>query len=71
MKYILITGGAGFLGSNLCKLLLKDPNNFIYCIDNFITGNINNIIELKNNNRFFFSNVDITSSNIINDFYFR
>ena len=47
---ILITGGAGFIGSNLCETLLKMGNKVI-CLDNFSTGkikNINNIIENPN-----------------------
>lgn len=52
-KKNLITGGAGFLGSHLCeKLLRKDC--FIYCLDNLVTGNINNINHLINEPNFEF-----------------
>ena len=37
MKTILITGGTGFIGSNLCKRLIQDSNNKIICVDNKIT----------------------------------
>ena len=36
-KRVLVTGGAGFLGSHLCDRLIKDGNNVI-CVDNFYTG---------------------------------
>ena len=42
---ILVTGGAGFLGSHLCERLIK-PNQEVYCIDNFHTGRIENIEHL-------------------------
>ena len=44
-KKILITGGAGFVGSHLCRRLLSEGNEVI-CLDNFFTGNKNNIIDL-------------------------
>jgi UDP-N-acetylglucosamine 4-epimerase len=44
---ILVTGGAGFIGSNLCEYLLRD-NYEVICLDNFSTGNINNILRLFN-----------------------
>ena len=40
-KTILITGGAGFIGSNLCEKLIQ--NNKIICVDNFCTGSMENI----------------------------
>lgn len=43
MKRILITGGAGFLGSHLCDWLFEKGKD-IFCLDNYITGNIKNII---------------------------
>ena len=43
MKRVLVTGGAGFLGSHLCQRLLKEGNEVI-CLDNYFTGNKNNII---------------------------
>ena len=44
MKQILVTGGAGFIGSHLCERLLKDGNNVI-CMDNYFTGLKQNIVQ--------------------------
>ena len=57
-KRILITGGAGFIGSNLCEKLLNDCHKII-CIDNLCTGNIKNINKLFVNANFKFINHDI------------
>lgn len=51
MKRIIITGGAGFLGSHLCERLLNEGNHII-CIDNFFTGSYENIKHLTNNKNF-------------------
>ncbi len=59
MKKILISGGAGFLGSNLCERLI--PDNKIYCLDNLSTGSINNIKPFLNNPNFEFIEHDITN----------
>jgi len=59
MKTILVTGGAGFIGSHLCKYLL-DKGYYVLCIDNFYTGNINNIKALKSNPNFELMRHDIT-----------
>lgn len=48
MKRILVTGGAGFLGSHLCERLLKEGYEVI-CVDNFLTGSKQNIVHLLNN----------------------
>ena len=44
---ILVTGGTGFIGSNLCKELVKDKNNHVICLDNNFTGSLDNIRELR------------------------
>ncbi len=48
---ILITGGAGFLGSHLCENLLSD-GHYIICLDNYFTGQKRNIFHLLDNKRF-------------------
>jgi len=59
MKKILITGGAGFVGSHLCERLLKEGNEVI-CLDNYFTGNKKNIIKLLDNPNFEMVRHDIT-----------
>jgi UDP-glucuronate decarboxylase len=60
MKRILITGGAGFLGSHLCDRLIEQDNE-ILCLDNFFTGSKDNIIHLLANPRFELIRHDIIS----------
>ena len=59
MKRILITGGAGFLGSHLSKRLLEEGNE-ILCVDNFYTGSRKNIYELLDHKNFELLRHDIT-----------
>ncbi len=59
MKKILVTGGAGFLGSHLCERLLKEGNEVI-CLDNYFTGSKRNIVSLMNNPYFEVIRHDIT-----------
>ena len=58
-RNILVTGGAGFIGSHLCEELLKRGNHVI-CMDNFFTGSIKNIQHLKSNHNFEIIRHDIT-----------
>ena len=60
MKRILITGGAGFLGSHLCEHLLAQGHDII-CLDNFFTGSKNNILHLLSNPHFELIRHDITN----------
>ncbi len=59
MKKILVTGGAGFIGSHLCKKLLNEGNEVI-ALDNFFTGNKKNIIQLLDNPYFELIRHDVT-----------
>lgn len=58
-KNVLVTGGAGFIGSFLCEALLKAGNRVI-CIDNFSTGNVRNIEPLLRNPDFQFLRLDVS-----------
>ena len=65
-KKILITGGAGFIGSHLSKRLLNE-NNKVICVDNLFTGNMNNISDLIDNPNFQFIDHDITKPLYLED----
>lgn len=58
MKTILVTGGAGFVGSHLCDRLLEG-DNFVICVDNFLTSSKKNIEHLLDNENFKFVEHDI------------
>src|SRR5881628_302935 len=60
MARILITGGAGFIGSHLCERFLEEGDAVI-CIDNFRTGSPDNIAHLFQNRRFMFIEQDVTT----------
>lgn len=61
MKKILVTGGAGFLGSNLCERLINERNDVI-CLDNYFTGSKKNIKHLLNHPNFELVRHDVTHS---------
>jgi len=58
-KRILVTGGAGFLGSHLCERLLADGHD-VLCVDNFFTGTKDNIVHLMGNPHFEVLRHDVT-----------
>jgi len=58
-KQILVTGGAGFLGSHLCEVLL-DAGHDVLCVDNYFTGNKRNVVHLLDNPRFELMRHDVT-----------
>lgn len=58
-KQILVTGGAGFIGSHLCERLLNDGNE-VLCLDNFFTGDKSNILHLSDNPYFELIRHDVT-----------
>ncbi|MBU3661370.1 MAG: SDR family oxidoreductase [Flavobacteriales bacterium] len=59
MKKILVTGGAGFIGSHLCERLLKEGNEVI-CLDNYFTGDKKNVLHLLENPYFEMIRHDVT-----------
>lgn len=59
MKTVLVSGGAGFIGSHLCRFLLGQKNRVI-CVDNLFSGRLENIKDLKANKFFQFVKHDIT-----------
>lgn len=70
MKKVLVTGGAGFLGSHLCEELVSQ-GDFVYCLDNLYTGSLNNISHLQNTDNFEFIQHDIIDpiSLTVNEIY--
>lgn len=66
MKTILITGGAGFIGSHLSERLLSE-NNRVICIDNLFTGRKENVAKFLGNKNFIFINHDIINPLEIDD----
>lgn len=59
-KKILVTGGAGFVGSHLCERLLNEGNE-VYCMDNFFTGQKKNVVHLLDNPYFELIRHDVTA----------
>lgn len=66
MKTIVVTGGAGFLGSHLCEKLLQNGDKVI-CVDNLFTGRVENIRHLSENPNFKFINHDIIDPLYLDD----
>ena len=63
IKKIIVSGGAGFIGSHLCKFLINE-GHLVVCLDNLLTGSINNLSDLYENSNFTFIEHDI-----INPYY--
>ena len=64
MKRVIVAGGAGFIGSHLCDTIINNGDQVI-CLDNLITGSKDNIVHLLSNPRFDYTEVDVTSVNIL------
>ena len=59
-KRVLVTGGLGFIGSHLCKRLLKEGHQVV-CLDNLLTGQIDLLGELSSDLNFRFMNWDVVN----------
>ena len=59
---VLVTGGAGFIGSHLCKFLLEKNRDEVICLDNFFTGKKQNLESIANNPNFKIISHDITDT---------
>ncbi|HEX8931912.1 MAG TPA: UDP-glucuronic acid decarboxylase family protein [Patescibacteria group bacterium] len=58
MQKVIVAGGAGFIGSHLCKKLIAE-GNMVYCLDNYITGSKNNVENLLDNPNFILLEYDL------------
>lgn len=63
-KTVLITGGAGFIGSHLCEKLVARGDK-VFVLDNLSTGSLNNIQHLRGNNNFIFKKGDVLNRNLV------
>ena len=59
MNRVLVTGGAGFLGSHVCAELMKSPDNIVTALDDLSTGKMENIASLLPSDRFEFIQWDV------------
>ncbi len=63
IKNILVTGGAGFVGSGLCEALAKNPNNKVYSLDNYFTGSrdnhVNGVTYIEGSTEYIFELVNV------------
>ena len=66
MKTVLVTGGAGFIGSHLCEFLLGKGYKVI-AMDNLVTGSIKNIEHLRNNKNFTYIHHDVSRHIVVNE----
>ena len=66
MPNILVTGGTGFIGSNLCEKLINEGNK-VFCLDNNFTGNLHNVKNLMKNKNFKYIYHDVINPIEINE----
>ena len=66
MKTVLITGGAGFIGSHLCEFLL-DKGYKVIAVDNLVTGNLENIEHLRKDINFMYIHNDVSNHIVVNE----
>ena len=67
---VLVTGGAGFIGSRLCKLLLEDGRE-VFCLDDLSTGSADNVAELESHPRFHLVVDSVLSPAVVNELVYK